>query len=245
MEFDSVMHWFYVACMAAGALIFYVWSRNPRGVPQYEYLIAMFIPVWSGIAYTAMAFDQGKTEVAGQITHYARYLDWVVTTPLLLLALGLTAMFRMERKDKTLLAALVGADVVMILCGLVADLSSSPIRYVFYWIGVAALGVIFALTWGPLARLAESQGEAIGRTYRKVAGLLTVLWIGYPLGWILGPSGIRLFGQDVDTVWFVLLPILSKVGFSLYDLSELRKMEEKGVRAGHPGSALDVAPAPM
>ncbi len=244
MAFDSTLHWIYVACMAAGALIFWLWSRSPRGVPQYEYLVAMFIPIWSGIAYMAMAFDQGKTEVAGQITHYARYADWVVTTPLLLLALGLTAMFRLERKDKTLLAALVGADVVMILCGLVADLSPYPIRYVYYWIGVAALGVIFWISWVPLARLADSQGPAVGGAYRRVATLLTVLWIGYPLGWILGPSGIRLFGQEVDTLWFVVLPILSKVGFSLYDLSELRKLEGEGIQAGHSRAALDAAAVP-
>jgi len=36
--------------------------------------------------------EQGKLEVAGQLTHYARYVDWMVTTPLLLLALSWTAM---------------------------------------------------------------------------------------------------------------------------------------------------------
>jgi bacteriorhodopsin len=83
---DSLLHAAYVIAMAIGALTFALMSRRPRGVPGYEYLIAFAIPVWSGAAYLAMTFGQGKTEAFGQTAHWARYVDWVVTTPLLLLA---------------------------------------------------------------------------------------------------------------------------------------------------------------
>lgn len=29
-----------------------------------------------------MALDQGKVEAAGQVAHYARYVDWIVTLKL-------------------------------------------------------------------------------------------------------------------------------------------------------------------
>lgn len=61
---------------------------DPRHVPRYEYVIAIFIPVWSGPAYTTMAFDQGIIEVAGRSVHVARHLDWLVSTPLLRIALA-------------------------------------------------------------------------------------------------------------------------------------------------------------
>ena len=60
MDLQSILHWIYVAGMASGALYFWSLSRNPRGVPQYEYLVAIFIPIWSGLAYMAMALDQGR-----------------------------------------------------------------------------------------------------------------------------------------------------------------------------------------
>jgi bacteriorhodopsin len=223
---ETTLLWIYVGCMAAGALVFANWMRDPRGVPTYEYVIAIVIPVWSGIAYMAMALDQGKVVVEGQIAYYARYADWVVTTPLLLVALSLTAMFYLPKKNWTLIGALVAADVIMILCGLIGDLSRYPIRYVYFGIGTAALLVIFFITWGPLLRIADSQGPELGRTYRRVAAYLTIFWVGYPLTWILGPSGTRWLGQDVDTILFVVLPIFSKVGFSLLDLSELRRLRE-------------------
>lgn len=46
--------------------------------------------------------EQGKLEVAGQLTHFVRYANWIVTTPLLLLALSWTAMpyYAMDRPQR-------------------------------------------------------------------------------------------------------------------------------------------------
>jgi bacteriorhodopsin len=223
---ESTLHWIYVGIMLAGALIFFLWSRNPKGVPQYEYLIATFIPLWSAAAYMGMALGQGKLEIDEQTTYVARYLDWVVTTPLLLVALSLTATFHKEKKY-TLMATLVGADVFMIISGLIADLSQTPIRYIWYGLGVLALLVIFYLVWVSLRRwVMENQTPEIQRIYTRLAAYLTIFWIGYPLTWLLGPSGIGLFSQEVDTLLFIFLPVFSKVGFSLYDLSMLRNLDK-------------------
>ncbi len=82
MELQDIFHWLYVAGMALGAIYLASLGRNPRGVPRYEYFVASFIPIWSGLAYMSMSLphdnlEQGKIAVAGQITHFARYLDWI------------------------------------------------------------------------------------------------------------------------------------------------------------------------
>ena len=229
MDLQTILLWLYVAGMAAGALLFWAWSRNPQGVPQYEYLIAIFIPVWSGLAYTAMALGQGRTEIAGQTTYYARYLDWTVSTPLLLLALGLTAMFYVPHNERqtTLLVGIVGADIVMILSGLIADLSErTAVRYTWYIAGVVAFVIVLWGIWGPLRKIAGNHGEPLSKLYNRLALYLTVLWFGYPLTWLLGPSGLGVFNQTVDTTLFVVLPFFSKVVFSVLDLSGLRELEK-------------------
>ncbi len=210
--------------MAAGALLFFIWSRNPRGVHESEYTVAILIPVWSGLVYLAMSYGMGQTEIAGQTTYWGRYVDWVVTTPLLLLALALTAMHRLERRDAALLWALVGTDVIMILCGLVADLSTGPARAVFFLCGTAALLVILWMTWGPLRQLAYRQGDDLGKVYTTVATLLSVLWMAYPTIWWLGPSGSGIIGQGLETWLYVIVPVVSKVGFSAVDLYLLRQL---------------------
>ena len=242
MDFGTLMLWIYVGAMAAGALWFFRWYHDPRGVPRAEYVVAMLIPIWSGLAYTAMALGLGQAEIAGQTTYWARYADWIVTTPLLVTALWMTASLEHEKKPWLLLGALVAADVIMILCGLVGDLSASPARFVFFGIGVVALVALFGLVWGPLRREAYAKGTGLGPVFDRSAGFLGLLWVGYPTLWILGPSGIGALSQPVETALFVLLPIVSKVGWSLFDLGQLRRYEASpasgAVGAAAPARAL-------
>ncbi|WP_246938816.1 bacteriorhodopsin [Bacillus pinisoli] len=217
------LHWFYVVVMALGALYFYLLSKKPRGVPKYEYVIAIFIPCWSGAAYLSIALGQGFLEAGERVIFFARYIDWVVTTPLLLLALALTAMFEKEKKDKALIASLMGADVVMILTGLIADFSSGIQTYIWYFIGVGSLLIIFYITWYPLRKIAKSSSAELYKHYNRSAAYLTFFWIGYPTVWILGPSGLAILQDSIAILSFIILPIFSKVGFSILDLWGLRK----------------------
>lgn len=226
MDWQSLFHWVYVAGMAIGALHFWTLSRNPKGVPQYEYLVAIFIPIWSGLAYMAMALDQGKVEASEQIVHYARYIDWIVTTPLLLLALAWTAM-QFIKKDWTLIGFLMSTQVVVITTGLIADLSErDEVRYLWYICGVAAFLIVLWGIWRPLRAKAREQEAVLSQLYDKLVTYFTVLWICYPLVWIIGPSGFGLTSQNTDTFLFCLLPFFSKVGFSFLDLHGLRDLKD-------------------
>lgn len=220
----SLHYTVYIIFMALGALTFFAWSRDPKGVHQTEYTVAILIPVWSGLVYLAMSFGLGQTEVAGQTTYWGRYVDWIITTPLLITALALTGMHRLKQRDSALLLALIGTDVVMIACGLVADLSTGPARTVFFLCGVVALLVLLWLTWGPLRRLAFRQGDDLGGAYTTAAAVLSALWFAYPIIWWLGPSGTGAIGQTLESWLYVIVPIVSKVGFSALDLYLLRKL---------------------
>ncbi len=146
-----------------------------------------------------------------------------MTTPLLL-ALAFTAMHYVG-KNKTLIAGLMGADVVMVVCGLITDLSPTPLRYVWYLLGVVAFLVVLWLIWFPLRAIATTQGPELARVFNRVAGLLTVLWIAYPTVWLLSPSGLGLLSQTFDTALFVFVPVMSKVGWSFIDLRQLRSLK--------------------
>lgn len=223
-----ILHWIYVGVMLLGSLIIAIMSKNPKRVPKIDYLISFFIPVWSALCYMSIAIQQGIVTVDNQTTFFARYLDWIVTTPLLLVALSFTAMYY-AKKDKALILGIVGADIIMITCGFVGDMSTGNYRLVWFFIGLIAFFVVLWLIWGPLENIASTQGANLYSLYKRLALYLTVFWIGYPLTWILGPSGLAIVGQRVDTYLFIILPIFSKVGFGLLDITGLRKLEENSI----------------
>ena len=74
-------------------------------------------------SYIALAFTQG-VERAGEDTYfgYARFIDWSVTTPLLLLGLALLALPR-ARDSLPLVLSIMAVDLYMIATGLFAGLS--------------------------------------------------------------------------------------------------------------------------
>ena len=124
----------------------------------------------------------------------------MVTTPLLLLALFWTAHFRADTHRYHLAGALIGAQVVMILSGLVADLTPSPdLRRVWFFIGCAALVAVFWIFWGPLRRVSEAQGPGVARAYKIAATYLTVQWLLYPSIVYAGPSYADVLGRTVET----------------------------------------------
>ena len=193
-------------------------------MPQYEYAVAILIPVWSGLAYTAMALGQGIVLVDGREVYVARYLDWVVTTPMLLFLLCSTGMF-FRPLDKTTIATVIGLDVIMILSGLFADLTvREDVTWFWYITGCICLVLILSILWGRVRREAYAHNDEIGASYTRVLTYFTALWFGYPLIWALGRSGIGLLDGTTEVALFVILPIFSKVGFSIYDLYELRKL---------------------
>ncbi|NJL46149.1 MAG: bacteriorhodopsin [Leptolyngbyaceae cyanobacterium SM2_3_12] len=237
MDWQGLFHRVYVVAMAIGAVYFMLLSRNPRGIPKYEYYVAAFIPIWSGLAYLSMTLPQGelaqgKIAVAGQITHYARYLDWIVTTPLLLVALAWTAMYYVS-KDWTLIGSLIGTQGIVVLSGLIADLSAVGwVRLLWYSIGVVAFLILLGLVWGPLRNKSRGQEPALAKFFDRLTTYFTVLWICYPIVWILGPSGFGAIGQTFETFLFCLIPFFSKVGFSFIDLHGLRSLQNSGAERG-------------
>ncbi|MEV0000884.1 bacteriorhodopsin [Micromonospora sp. NPDC050980] len=221
--------WLYVTAMAGGTLLFLAWWARPCGVPAVEYQVAVAVPVWSGLWYAALALGHGRvTDAGGPSVSWARYADWAVSASLLLVALALTATHALPERHPKLLTALVGLNLAMIAAGLLADLAAGPWgRYLYFALGAVALSGIFAVIWGPLRSVARRQPRGLHHAYLEAAALLTVLWIGYPLIWLAGPSGVGLLGPTADTALFVLLSVASKVGWGAFDLARLRSLARR------------------
>ncbi len=222
-ETSTLLHWIYVAVMALSGLAFFVMSRQPRGVPRYKYMIHIFVVIWSGLAYTALALGQGTTEVGGESVYFARYIDWVVSTPLLLLSLVLTGHYTLKLEGP-ITAGLLGSQVIMIVTGLVGDLSTGTARWVWYLAGCVALVIVLRLMWSELYVKAEEQGPELTQAYKGSAVFLSVQWLLYPTVWAIGSPGLGLISEAATSAFFIFLPIISKSGFAFYNLGKLRAL---------------------
>jgi len=166
------------------------------------------------MSYLSMFFGIGLTEVevAGRGTldiYYARYADWLFTTPLLLLDLALLA-----KVDRVTIGTLIGVDALMIVTGLVGALSQTMLARYSWWL-VSTIAFIFVLYYllTSLRSAAAQRSEEVQSTFTSLTVLTAVLWTAYPILWIIGTEGAGVVGLGVETLGFMVLDVLAKVGF--------------------------------
>lgn len=230
----TTLFWVGTIGMAAGTAAF-VWSglTSARESLRY-YLVLTAISGIAAVAYALMALEIGWFTVGARdaTVFIPRYVDWLLTTPLLLLYLGMLA-----GATRGELVALTVLDVVMIVAGFVGAILPGVERYVPFAAGALAfLAIVYLL----LRRVTErAEDRATESLFHSLRNLTVVLWLVYPLVWLLGPPGIGVLTELVDVMLITYLDLITKVGFGLIALNASAVLREELDIASSESPALD------
>merc|ERR1712070_1214159 len=124
--------WIAFGCMFLPFLWFWMSAqKKPVGQRKFEYL-SMTINGIASLAYLTMAFGYGATSVNGQEFFFARYVDWTLTTPLMLLDLILLGHGAKAQVET--ICHVLAIDALMIIGGLIGALQGAWLTAIF-WCG--------------------------------------------------------------------------------------------------------------
>ena len=217
MGLEAISLWIGTIGMALGTVYFLAkgWSVDDPREQEY-YIVTIFIPAIAAVSYFAMATGYGliEVDVTGLGTldiYWARYADWLFTTPLLLLDLGLLA-----GADRNTIYTIIGLDVFMIGTGLVGALATEGqlLRIVWWAISTGALIALLYFLLGEMTEQAAKQPGDVGALFGRLRNLTALLWAIYPVVWVLGTeSGLAIIPLGVETAAFMVLDLAAKVGF--------------------------------
>lgn len=220
--------------MAVGSLAIYAHgSRDPEY--RHHTNFHSLVPFIAATAYLGMALGTGVLTLNGEQLFLARYMDWSVTTPLLLTGLVLTALHEHGRHSSYVTPIIV-LDVIMIVTGLLAAITADPayasgdsgVRWIWYaWSCSAFAGVLYML-WAPLKSISGGYGGRVNEIYKGNLVFLTVVWLIYPVVFFIGPQGIR--ATDATTnVWIILvLDTIAKVVYGFVVTSKFKALPDSG-----------------
>ena len=173
--------------------------------------ISSYLALLSGLTVGFIEMPAGHA-LAGQevMSQWGRYLTWALSTPMILLALGLLADV-----DRGSLFIVIAADVAMCVTGLAAALTTSSyvFRWAFYVVSCAFFIVVLyaLLTQWPNAASEAGTDEIFG----TLRALTVVLWLGYPIIWALGVEGLAVVQSVGITSWgYSALDVLAKYVFA-------------------------------
>jgi halorhodopsin len=246
----SASLWVNVALAGLSALLFVYMSQRVRTrrarlifgatimIPLVS--ISSYLGMISGLTVGLIEMPAGHA-LAGELvlSQWGRYLTWALSTPLILLALGLLA-----EVDIADLFAVVTADVGMCVTGLAAALitSSYGLRWAFYVISCAFFVVVL---YALLARWpANAETAGTDEIFSTLRALTVVLWLGYPIVWAVGVEGLALVESTALTSWgYSLLDIGAKYAFAYFLLSWVASNESAVEETARPSAVGATPPA--
>mmetsp|Transcript_86399 Transcript_86399/g.230805 ORF Transcript_86399/g.230805 Transcript_86399/m.230805 type:complete len:241 (-) Transcript_86399:276-998(-) len=176
-------------------------------VRQFHFALC-FVTAIATFSYYAMLSGQGWliTPACRQM-FYVRYIEWMATTPLLMLVLGMLA-----EADIAYILAVMGGSSMMIFGGLMATISSGHIKWLWFTISLGLfLALVFVMLRGFKA-MVEQKHPAVLELYTKVSTLTAISWALYPAVFIFS-EGTGDWSPNFEIMLLSVLDILSKVAF--------------------------------
>ncbi len=237
-QFDLVHNAFsFTIAVMGAATLFFILSRS-QVAPPYRTTLAVTALV-TGIAlyhYLRIyaSWDAAYTVTNDTITATGikfndayRYVDWLLTVPLLLVELILVMRLSQSESTKKILKLGVLA-AVMVGLGYPGEIATNSSTRWFWWSlsMIPFLIIVYDLAVGLKASIV-SQPESARGLIRSARTLTIVSWCFYPIVFVLPMLGIT--GGDATTVvqvGYTIADIVAKAGFGvMIYLIAVRKSE--------------------
>lgn len=171
----------------------------------------------SGITYSETLIRETHKHVPDTFQHifrqvfWARYVDWSITTPLLLLDLAFLA----NLNGANILVAIV-ADLVMVLTGLFAAFGASEAqKWGWYAMACVAYLVIVYQLAIPGRRAVLAKDSSTAKLFASIGGFTLILWTLYPVVWGFA-DGAHKWSVDAEIISYAILDVLAKPVFGFW-----------------------------
>ncbi len=205
------LYLFFAATVAMGAAaVYFLAERN--SVPEKYRSVMSVSALVCGIACFHY-YKMTNQYMSGESFPTAlRYIDWLFTTPLLLIKFPLLLRMGGE-KGRNLLTKLVLFDVGMIVTAFIAE--TSPLGGVSWW-GFFIVACVFELLI--VAVLYTSMNEAMKDSPAPIASALRTMRLFILVGWAIYPIGFLLAlggAEEYREIAYNVSDVINKVGFGL------------------------------
>ena len=172
----------------------------------------------------------------GSFNEAYRYVDWLLTVPLLLVEV-IAVLALAKEVSKSLIMRLVPASAAMIALGYPGEISTDQNTQVLYGV-LSTLPFLYILyvLFVELTKSLDRQPAGVAATVKNLRLLLIATWGVYPIAYILGmgagdPSANQFVGVQVG---YTIADVLAKCVFGLTILKIARmKSHAEGMAADH------------
>lgn len=226
-------------------------SRRAALGGYLTFLTSGFICLCASLAYLTMATGHGYIIRCcdGRSFYYARYIDWTVTTPIMLFELSTMAISFQKKDTKRVsssfydLVWLLFIDVLMIIAGLIGALLCDNAKWAFWGFSMLCfLPILWQLcAWDNKDHARDEPNLGANPSpvqkkkfiedyflfhmwsgFKNPMYLTVILWSFYPIVWIFA-EGTDQLSANGEAVAYTVLDILAKSLFGFMIVSHTDK----------------------
>jgi len=170
----------------------------------------------SGNSFSETIIKEGHKHVPDTYEHifrqvfWARYIEWALTTPLILLNLALLAGLSGAN-----ILVVVLTDLILVFTGLFAAYSVSDAqKWAWFAMAIVAYLVLIYIFVVPGRRAASAKDNKTSKLYIVIGSFILIVWLLYPIVWAI--SGARRWSVDAEIIAYAVLDILAKPVFGFW-----------------------------
>ena len=235
------MYLFWLGTVAMGSGAAYFWLQRNTVSRQYQTVltVAGIICAVAAFHYWRMSniylegvanlFDANGERIPGAVieqfpTTY-RYIDWLITVPLLVMEFPL--LLNMGKKGHELFRGLVFWALVMLVTAWVAEESPTGSQQWWTWY-VVSCGSWLYIVWMLFTQVSEGMKSAppsIADSLGKMRLFVTIGWVIYPAGFLMALAGDK--GESWREIAYNVADVVNKVLFGLVCYQGVKALESQ------------------
>jgi bacteriorhodopsin len=224
---DYIGFTFFVGCMAMmAASAFFFLSLNQFDKKwRTSVLVSGLITFIAAVHYFYM---KEYWSAFGESPTFFRYVDWILTVPLMCLEFFLILKVAGAKTD--LLWKMIGLSLIMLVTGYLGETVYAT-EAAFWGLisGLAYFVIVYEIWLGSAAKLAKAAGGNILAAHKILCWFVLVGWAIYPLGYMLGTNGwyTQFLGTGSVDIAYNIADAINKIGFGLVIYNLAVQSQEK------------------
>jgi bacteriorhodopsin len=235
--------WLAFSSMIAGIVYFHMERNNLT--PRYSIiasLCAMIVTI-AAVNYYSMkdivGLDGQLSSLLNVPTQF-RYVDWALTTPLIV---AIFPLLTQSANRAGMITSLMIADFLMILLGYIGEVSvnqaggGTQTGWICFLLSCVFFVYIIIVLYGQLSEAAADMPDEMRSTFESLKNFLVISWMVYPLGFMVPLLGYKGNLLALRELLYCVADIAAKVGFgiivvnlakklSLHEIEQLRAKEQ-------------------
>ena len=212
---DYVGFTFFVGCMAmmAASAFFFLSMNSYDRKWRTSILVSGLITFIAAVHYWYM---RDYWAVNAESPTFFRYVDWVLTVPLMCVEFYL--ILKVAGAKKSLMTKLIFLSVIMLVTGYIGEAVYRDQAWLWGLIsGIAYFAIVYEIWLGNAKKLAVAAGGEVLKAHKILCWFVLVGWAIYPIGYMAGTPGWYegIFGGLAMDVVYNIGDAINKIGFGL------------------------------